>query len=30
MPRHHLPERTAYRLVLLGVSEHAVSDIHCR
>lgn len=30
MPHTRLPQHTAFRLVLLGVDAHAVSDIHCR
>lgn len=30
MPRNRFPQHTAFRLVLLGVDAHAVSDIHCR
>ena len=30
MSRHHFPEHTGFRLVLIGVHAHAVSDIDCR
>ncbi|MGW8379789.1 Ms4533A family Cys-rich leader peptide [Streptomyces sp. ODS28] len=31
MPRHqHFSEHVSFRLALIGVHAHAVSDIHCR
>ncbi len=30
MSRHHLPESAGFRLALIGVHAHAVSDVDCR